>query len=1069
MPLRLGLDIGSSSIGWWLYELAEGRPVRVVDGGVRIFSDGRDAKTGASLAVDRRIARGMRRRRDRYLRRRAALMRRMAVAGLMPSNPTQAKELQALDPFELRARGLEEKLPLTHLGRALFHLNQRRGFKSNRKADAGDNEGGKIADGSARLDQAMMTAGARSYGEFLHKRREAAPDAREIPAVRTRLTLRRDEDGKDQPGYDFYPDRRHLESEFALLWDRQARFHPELPDDLRDTIFETIFYQRPLKAPAVGRCLFFDEPRLPRAHPLTQRRVLYETVNNLKITAPGVAARPLKRDERDKIIVALDGKKPAKTPGATKITLTSLAKTLKLAPGQAFTLASAVRDAIACDPVRAALAHPDRFGPQWSALDDDAQWRLIRRLRDEQDAIALHDWLKQEYGFDDTRADAVTRAPLPEGYSRLGETATRNILAALQGDVLTYDKAVAFCGLHHSDHRTGEVLTAHRPEDAQDHEWPLPYYGEILDRHVIPGTQDPGDDDITRWGRITNPTVHIGLNQLRRLVNRIINTYGLPDQIVVELARELKQSEDQKKADIKRINDNTRAAQQRSRKLAELGIADTGENRMKLRLWEDMAADPLQRVCPYTGTQISVSMLFSGACDIDHILPFSQTLDDSIANRTWCMREANRQKRNQTPYQAFHATALWPGIEARLKHIPEFRRWRFAPDAMARYQGERDFIARALTDTQYLSRIARQYLDALFTEGGHVWVVPGRLTERLRRHWGLNSLLHDPARDVTKAKNRMDHRHHAVDAAVIAATDRSLIKIMADLARAPEANGREVQAHDTPPPFDGFRDAVRAQIDRITVSHRADHGRIDPAARLRGRDSTTGRLHNDTAYGLTGEQERGVTLVVTRKPFASLTPAMIEKIRDPLLASALRAATHGKDGTAFTAALSKFSTRSGPYKGIRHVRIIEPVGVIEIRDAQGGAYKGYRGGSNHCYEVWRLPDGKLTHHVVGTFEAHQGTASRPHPAAKRLLRLFKNDMVRLEDSKFGPLIATVEKFDGNGTIEMIAHNESNADARYRKDKEDIYIRMRAGPLVKAGARRVLVDELGRISDPRLNS
>lgn len=98
MPLRLGLDIGTNSIGWWLYELAEGRPVRVVDGGVRIFSDGRDAKTRASLAVDRRIARGMRRRRDRYLRRRAALTRRMAAAGLMPADPIQAKELQALDP-----------------------------------------------------------------------------------------------------------------------------------------------------------------------------------------------------------------------------------------------------------------------------------------------------------------------------------------------------------------------------------------------------------------------------------------------------------------------------------------------------------------------------------------------------------------------------------------------------------------------------------------------------------------------------------------------------------------------------------------------------------------------------------------------------------------------------------------------------------------------------------------------------------------------------------------------------------------------------------------------------------
>ena len=194
--MRLGLDIGTNSIGWWLYETAAGRPIGVLDGGVRIFSDGRDAKTGASLAVDRRNARAMRRRRDRYLQRRASLMKRLSVAGLMPAGPVEAKALELLDPFWLRARGLDAALPLAHLGRALFHIDQRRGFKSNRKTDGGDNEGGKIKDGTARLDQAMLAAGARTYGEFLHKRRAAAEDPRAVPAVRTRLTMRKDDDGK---------------------------------------------------------------------------------------------------------------------------------------------------------------------------------------------------------------------------------------------------------------------------------------------------------------------------------------------------------------------------------------------------------------------------------------------------------------------------------------------------------------------------------------------------------------------------------------------------------------------------------------------------------------------------------------------------------------------------------------------------------------------------------------------------------------------------------------------------------------------------------------------------------
>ena len=168
--MRLGLDIGTNSIGWWLYGTKSGAINSVVDGGVRIFSDGRDPQSKGSLAVDRRLARGQRRRRDRYLRRKAALMKHMASVGLMPADPAEAKKLELLDPYALRANGLDQALPLTHFGRAVFHLNQRRGFKSNRKTDRGDNESGKVKDATARLDQAMMAKGARTYGEFLHMR-----------------------------------------------------------------------------------------------------------------------------------------------------------------------------------------------------------------------------------------------------------------------------------------------------------------------------------------------------------------------------------------------------------------------------------------------------------------------------------------------------------------------------------------------------------------------------------------------------------------------------------------------------------------------------------------------------------------------------------------------------------------------------------------------------------------------------------------------------------------------------------------------------------------------------------
>ncbi|KKL28677.1 hypothetical protein LCGC14_2372740, partial [marine sediment metagenome] len=146
-------------------------------------------------------------------------MKRMAEVGLMSSDPAEAKALELFDPYQLRAEGLDAALPLPRFGRALFHLNQRRGFRSNCKADRGDNESGKIKDATKRLDEEMAIKNARTYGEFLHMRRAKAPNLKEVPTVRTRLSVaRRDHAEKEEAGCDFYPDRRHLSEEFDRLW-----------------------------------------------------------------------------------------------------------------------------------------------------------------------------------------------------------------------------------------------------------------------------------------------------------------------------------------------------------------------------------------------------------------------------------------------------------------------------------------------------------------------------------------------------------------------------------------------------------------------------------------------------------------------------------------------------------------------------------------------------------------------------------------------------------------------------------------------------------------------------------
>ena len=1066
---RLGLDIGTTSIGWALFEIKNDEICKFVDVGVRIFSGGVVPKTGASLAEARRLARSARRRRDRYIRRRTALIHKMADSGLMPANPNEAKELQKLDPYKLRTDGLDEKLPITHFGRALFHLAQRRGFKSNRKTDKRDNEGTMIKDASARLDTAMMEEHARTLGEFMHNRRKSANSQHLEPSVRARMiVIGQDEKGKDITGYNFYPDRRHIEEEFDKLWEAQAGHNPKLTDKLRDAVREIIFYQRKLRAPKVGRCRYYDEDRLPKTHPLTQRRVLYETVNSLRIVAPGKDKRALDIDQRDEIIFLLDNKPPTKSRASMNFKLAGLAKKLKLPTGERFSLESIQRDSIECDQVRAELSHPDRFGSKWSTLDSDAQWEVIGRIKDDEDNDKLVDWLATHHGLSLENAESTAKANLPNGYAALGETATRQFLEKLKADVIPYSEAVKACGMHHSDDRTGEILDS------------LPYYGKVLDRHVIPGTGRSEDDDITRYGRITNPTVHIGLNQLRRLMNAIIAKHGVPDEIVVELARDLKQSKKQKDDEQKRILENRRKAELRSEKLRGLDVPDNGDNRALLRLFEELNLDDcMKRVCPYSGEPISIEKLFKNAYHVDHILPYSQTLDNSFANRTLCLKEKNLEKGNKTPWEAWGDSAQWKAIESNLKNLPAFKQWRFQPDALVKFGKENDLHARTLTDTRYLSRIAKQYLETLYTEGGHVRVAPGRLTEMLRRRWGLNTLLSKDGKKHDHRKNRADHRHHTIDAAVVAATDPGLVQRISIQATKDEKAGAEKVAQRIAPPWKNFRTDLAKELADIIVSHRADHGKIDASLKNVGQDSTSGRLHNSTAYGIVNGKE-----VVSRMPLFSLTAGDIaetskgKNIRDKDLQLEIKKETKGKEGKDLEKALKKFATREdndekSPYKGIRRIRMIEKLeehSRVTVSDKEGNAYKAYKGDSNHCFELWQLPDGKYKARVVTTYEAHSASRetinkSRPHPAAKRVLRAFKRDMVAI-DQGGKPMICYVQRFDQNGKIFLVEHVEANA-AKRNKDPKDTFqlISLSGGAIAAAKVRCVHVDVMGRVRDP----
>lgn len=1032
MRYRLALDLGPTSLGWAMLRLnANDEPCAVIKAGVRIFSDGRNPKDGSSLAVTRRAARAMRRRRDRLLKRKARMMRALIEHGFFPADEAQRKALETLNPYTLRAKGLDEALTPGEFARALFHINQRRGFKSNRKTDKKENDSGALKSAIKKVQETLAAENCRTVGEWLHKRDVAGQPVR----ARYRQEKHIKEDGKTKIDkyYDLYIDRAMIEHEFDELWKKQNELNPALfTEKARADLKNILLFQRNLKPVKAGRCTFMpEEERAPRALPSTQRFRMYQEVNNLRILREGLKEEPLTLKQRDVLIAALERK--------SKLTFTQIKKLLGLGGTVQFNFEDPKRQEFKGNTTSAILGKVEHFGDAWFKFDEAKQDAIVMQLIKEENEAKLIRWLQDETGVDEKHAEAIANASLPEGYGSLCEKALARILPELKKEVITYDKAAKAAGFHHSqlnnnqeipgitfpderiDSETGEIKTFHLFHE-------LPYYGEVLQRHVGFGSGKPEDVPEKRYGKIANPTVHIGLNQVRLVVNALIKRYGHPSEIIVELARDLKQSREQRKEEQQRQADNQkRNARMRADIARALKISEERVSRddiEKMILWEELSANVADRRCPYSGQQISLTMLLSDEVEIEHILPFSQTLDDSLNNKTVATRQANRIKGNRTPWEARNDFAAqgwkYEDMLARAEQMPQSKRYRFAEDGYQRWlKDDKDFLARALNDTRHLSRVAFEYLKLICPD---TRVIPGRMTAMLRDKFGLNDVL-----GLHGEKNRNDHRHHAVDACVIGVTDQGMLQRFAKAS----ASARERQLNrlveSMPLPWDSYREHVQRAVENIWVSHKPDH-------------SHEGAMHNDTAYGLRGDGR-----VVTHKTVDGVRKRIEENLKVIPITNSKATNSKGTD---------------------RHGR---------LPDGKPKPYKGYEGDSNYCIEIVRNKKGRWEGGVISTFDAYQiakslGVEQLRDPELSMskkplVMRLMINDLVRLSiDGKTRTMrIAQIKR---SGQIFMADIHEANVDARNR-NKEDsfAYVSKMAGSLQKAKARRVTISPIGELRDP----
>lgn len=758
---------------------------------------------------------------------------------------------------------------------------------------------------------------------------------------------------------------------------------------------------------------------------------MYQEVNNLRILREGLKEEPLTLKQRDDLIAALEKK--------SKLTFTQIKKLLGLGGTVQFNFEDPKRQELKGNTTSAILGKTEHFGEAWFKFDETKQDAIVMQLVKEENEAKLVRWLQDETGVDEQNAEAIANASLPEGYGSLCEKALARILPELKKEVITYDKAAKAAGFHHSqlnnnqeipgitfpleriDPETGEIKTFHLFHQ-------LPYYGEVLQRHVGFGSGKPEDVPEKRYGKIANPTVHIGLNQVRLVVNALIKRYGHPSEIIVELARDLKQSREQRKEEQQRQADNQkRNARIRADIASALKISEERVSRddiEKMILWEELSANVADRRCPYSGTQISMAMLLSDEVEIEHILPFSQTLDDSLNNKTVAMRQANRIKGNRTPWEARNdfATQGWKyeDMLARAEQMPKSKRYRFAEDGYQRWlKDDKGFLARALNDTRHLSRVAFEYLKLICPD---TRVIPGRMTAMLRAKFGLNDVL-----GLHGEKNRNDHRHHAVDACVIGVTDQGLLQRFAKAS----ASAREKQLNrlveSMPLPWDNYREHVQRAIENIQVSHKPDHG-------------YEACFVDDTAY----------------------RPPHLDKFGKWRTRGIGGVKPNERDANATLVAITEAN------QSARH-----------SCDEAGSPlpYKGYMGGDNYALEITRTDNGKWEGHVVTTFEAYQivssaGLKQLRHPTQGQngmplVMRLVAGDMIATGTNGKRVVFRVVKMRADRDQVTLVEIKEANhADRMNEKDASLIQLQDKsASSLFKIQARRVTISPIGELRDP----
>ncbi|MBP9663337.1 MAG: type II CRISPR RNA-guided endonuclease Cas9 [Pyrinomonadaceae bacterium] len=945
--LLLGLDLGVTSVGWALLRQFAGDEARteIVVTGVRIFPATIEDKTATPKNLKRRTARGARRVLRRRRQRRQAIKKLLTASGLLPEiNADGETALGKLgDPYQLRARGSMERLEQHEIGRALFHLIQRRGFKSNRKSEKSKDDG-VVYEGIAKIREEMSNSEFITLGALLNSKEKKRKH---------------------------YTHRSMIEDEFDQIWATQAAHYPEiLTPELCESIRHAAFYQRPIcsQRGLIGNCTF--EPgkkRCDMARQDAQRMRYWQDINNLKLQdVKTLDWIELTAEQKFRLAGALEKLKKV------EFTEADLRKALKIGDNLRINLEKKIKGNTT------AFKFTRAIGSKWDEMSPDDQELLTTDLIRIEDERSLENRLREHWKFTDAEIDKLlNKTDLEPGHYRCSLKAIRKILPKMI-EGLRYDEAAAAV---YGDHR---------------------------------GVAPSGDfDQLVPPPQLRNPIVKKALGEMRKVVNAIIREYGKPDQIRLEMARDLKLTKMQKERATAQIKKNEAANKEAVDFYVNLhGIdpdAISGSDKLKYRL-----AKEANWTSPYSGEPIPPEDLMSDQWHIDHIIPYRRSFDDSYMNKTVCSSAENNDKLNRTPFEWIGTDEKkWYEFGLRVDGFPFGKKRKFEQKEV----DESKMVNRMLSDTRYICREARAYLRQLYPahpdENKYVQVIAGGATSKLRYVWGINAILADG--DI-EYKNRWDHRHHAIDAIVIALTDRALFQRISRLAaRNEEFHRKELKGIEMP--WEGFLDDVKTAMDSLVVSHA-------PTRRIRG------QLLEETAYGATSVP--GV--YVAKKPVTSLTKPGIENIIDPVIKEIVKLRLAHFDGDLKKAFAESLYHKDGrtPIRNVRLHVTMSPETLVGIKDKAGKEYKYYPLAGNHHVDIYENSEGERKAVLVPRFYAAQRNWQPNDLGSEwnKLFALHANDYVEFRGDDGELRVLRVQKMSGGGQVVIIARPLNDARTEY---------------------------------------